>query len=88
MFQDMSSSMLMEKARKLDCDILIFVKTKGPVDTKMTKFETSVKILDARSGKFRKDFFVFVFVFVLEPRQIAKRILSSSIITPTEDHEK
>ena len=84
MFQDMSSSMLMEKARKLDCDILIFVKTKGPVDTKMTKFETSVKILDARSGKFRKDFFVFV----LEPRQIAKRVLSSSIITPTEDHEK
>ncbi len=84
MFQDMSSSMLMEKARKLDCDILIFVKTKGSVDTKMTKFETSVKILDARSGKFRKDFFVFV----LEPRQIAKRVLSSSIITPTEDHEK
>jgi len=77
LLQDTSSSVLTEKARNLDCDILILVKTKAPLDARMTRFETSVKILDISSGRFRKDF------FGKGQGQIAMRVLNSAIV-PSE----
>jgi hypothetical protein len=78
MLQDFSSAMMMKRARDQACDILILVKTKSIADSRMTKFEASVKILDARSGKFRKDF------FVSEPKKIAVTIMNSAIIPPKD----
>ncbi|UCG56139.1 MAG: hypothetical protein JSU70_14855 [Phycisphaerales bacterium] len=75
LLQDTSCPMLMEKARASGSDVVILVTTRAPRDAKMTRFETWVKIIDARSGQFRKA------SFAVSPRQIARAVMNPLSIT-------